>query len=247
MIQRWPERIDPVVEPPGVLAHHLKKYEFARQIVGGVVADVACGLGYGSAHLAGVAEVVVGIDISTTALRIARERYSGKHVLFVRADAESLPMRDNVADAVICFEGIEHFPNPSRHVEEVARVLARGGVFLLSTPRAGSRGGHCMSRPENPHHLHEFSSEELNHLLREWFDQVQILGQRRLKTSAYRVAQRIDFLDLRKRSWFRPVAKALARFTGTVPIDEASLEDFAIDHRVDEALDLVAICRDPKS
>ena len=68
----WPERIDPLDTAPGVVAYHLKKYEFARSRIDGLVVDVACGVGYGSDYLRSAAKTVVGVDIADEAIAIAR-------------------------------------------------------------------------------------------------------------------------------------------------------------------------------
>lgn len=52
--ERWPERIDPEVASLGVVAHHLKKYGFARSFGRGITLDIGCGAGYGTSQFAGV-------------------------------------------------------------------------------------------------------------------------------------------------------------------------------------------------
>lgn len=53
----------------------------------------------------------------------------------VRADAcGALPFRDGSFDVVVSMEGIEHFENQAAFVREVARVLAPGGLLVLTTP-----------------------------------------------------------------------------------------------------------------
>ena len=70
--QAWPERIDPLATEPGIVAHHLKKYEFALTYVTGMVIDVACGVGYGTHHLGGSVDRAVGLDLDASAIQIAR-------------------------------------------------------------------------------------------------------------------------------------------------------------------------------
>jgi 2-polyprenyl-3-methyl-5-hydroxy-6-metoxy-1,4-benzoquinol methylase len=241
----WPERIDPLTEIRGVVSHHLKKYEFARSVGRGVVVDVACGVGYGSAHLAAVGLRVIGIEIDADAVGIARDRYGDDRTSFVRADAEALPLRHGAADTVVCFEGIEHFVHPENHVREAARILDPQGVYLLSTPRPGARGDHG-GHADNPHHFHEFSREEMIDLLGRWFGEVRVLGQRRIQTTSHRAVQVLDVLGLRRLRWVRPVARRLSRALKTAPVEEATLASFAIDGHLDEALEFVVVCRQPR-
>jgi SAM-dependent methyltransferase len=238
----WPERIDPLREPPGVVAHHLKKYEFAREHVGGFVIDVACGVGYGTAYLAPVTERIVGVEIATEALAIARERYRSASTCFVQADAELLPFSDGAADAITCFEGIEHFIDPDGHLEEVVRVLKPDGVYLVSTP-------HPDANPhgeDNPYHLHEFQPERFEFMLQTRFAEVSILGQRRLQTPSHLAAQRLDILGLRRSNLFRPLVKRISRSAlRTVPVDDATVADFVIEPFGRAATEYVAVCRLP--
>ena len=60
----YPERIVPDATPAGVVALHLKRYDFARAYCDGAdVLDAGCGVGYGTAYLAEVAASVVGVDV----------------------------------------------------------------------------------------------------------------------------------------------------------------------------------------
>jgi hypothetical protein len=63
---RVPERIDPLKEPPGIVAHHLKKYDFSRPQLSGTVIDVACGVGYGTDFLGSACERVIAIATART-------------------------------------------------------------------------------------------------------------------------------------------------------------------------------------
>ncbi len=117
-------------------ALHLARYLFAsRRVRGMVVADVACGTGYGSRALAdGGAARVLAFDADHGAVDYARARYASDSVEFGVADARALPLEDATLDAFVSFETIEHLPDPERFVDEIARVLKPGGVLILSTP-----------------------------------------------------------------------------------------------------------------
>ena len=242
--EAWPERIDPLTAPPGVVAHHLKKYEFARGYVRGLVIDVACGVGYGTDFLAPSTVRIVGVEIAHDAIAVARERYRRGNAWFVQGDAEHLPLAIAVADAVTCFEGIEHFGDPEAHLDEVMRVLKPAGVYLVSTP-------HPDANPhgdENPYHLHEFEPERFEAMLRDRFAQVTMLGQRRVQTAAHRTAQRFDILGLRRSKLLRPVTKWVSRSAlKTAPVEDATVDDFVIEPFEKTALEYVGVCRGPVS
>jgi SAM-dependent methyltransferase len=53
----------------------------------------------------------------------------------IYGDGMRLPFRPAVFDTVLCNEVLEHVPEPSRLMEEAARVLKSGGVLLLTAPQ----------------------------------------------------------------------------------------------------------------
>jgi SAM-dependent methyltransferase len=234
-----PERIVPDETEPGIVALHLKRYEFARPYcVDKRVLDAGCGVGYGSAFLGESASSVVGVDVSEEAIDYARARYGGGDVVFAVGDLERLERGDGEFDAVVAFEVIEHLPHPELFVAEARRMLKPNGVLVISTPRA-NRGD---ERPDNPFHEREFAPDEFERLLRESFGHVEVYGQRRLQTGRHRALQRLDVLGLRRRLPF--VRRASRLVTGTAAMDDVASEGVVISpDGVDDATELVAVCR----
>jgi SAM-dependent methyltransferase len=240
---RVPERIDPLKEPPGIVAHHLKKYDFSRPQLSGTVIDVACGVGYGTDFLGSACERVIGLEIAEEAIDIARDRYRKDNVWFVQGNAERLPFPDESANSVTCFEGIEHFVDPQAHLAEVARVLKPEGTYFVSTPHPDAH----EHGADNPFHLHEFDPERFEALLSASFAEVSMFGQFRVQTEAHRTAQKLDVLGLRRIAWLRPLTKWVSRSAlRTAPTEEASLDDLEIRHFEGEATEYVAVCSRPR-
>jgi SAM-dependent methyltransferase len=234
----YPERIVPDETEPGIVALHLKRYEFAAPWCHGAeVLDAGCGVGYGSAFLGEVAARVVGIDRDEPAIAYARARYSRPNIEFRVADVLALDFPDASFDAVCSFETIEHLDDPEGFVAETARVLRPDGVLLLSTPRADE----TTTAPANPFHRVELSRSDFEALLRRFFGEVELYGQRRLQTARHRLLQRADVLGLRKRLTFlRPASRLL----GTAPMAEVTAKGIVIERDgLDRATELVAVCR----
>ena len=179
------ERFVPGV--PGEIAHeHWHRYAFARSFVAGRrTLDVACGEGYGSALLAGVAATVVGVDVADDVVAHAKKRYRDRpNLRFETGSAASLPLADGSVDAVVSFETIEHLPREDqpRMIAEIARVLAGDGVLILSAPNPveySQRRGY-----RNPFHLHEPAREEIDAMLGRFFAARRWYRQRRYFGSA---------------------------------------------------------------
>jgi len=102
------------------------------------VLDVACGSGEPAISIAmklnGTGRVV-GIDISTEPLGVARERAAQRqltNVSFQQADVAQLPFEDDRFDRVTCRLGIMFFPDISRALTEIRRVLRPDGRFVAA-------------------------------------------------------------------------------------------------------------------
>jgi len=94
-----------------------------------VLLDVACGGGLLAPHLDGKGYRHLGIDLSPTAVRVARDH----GVTPVRGDVARLPVADAVADVVVAGEILEHVPDLPVVVGELARVLRPGGTLVVDT------------------------------------------------------------------------------------------------------------------
>ena len=71
----------------------------------------------------------IGIDLTTTALELTRERLTlaGHTPSIARTDAEQLPFAANTFDIVYSFGVIHHSPDTQAAVREILRVLKPGG------------------------------------------------------------------------------------------------------------------------
>jgi SAM-dependent methyltransferase len=233
-----PERIVPDETSAGIVALHLKRYEFAAPWCrGGEVLDAGCGVGYGSAFLGEVARRVVGVDRDEAAVAYARARYGRTNVEFLVGDVLHLDLPDASFDAVCSFETLEHVEDADRFLAEMARVLRPRGVFLVSTPRADE----TTTAPDNPFHRVELSRADFEALLRRFFGEVDLFGQRRLQTARHRLMQRLDVLGLRRRL---PVSRRASRLLGTPPTAAVTTDEIVIERNgLEQATELVAVCR----
>ncbi|UXI65927.1 class I SAM-dependent methyltransferase [Tahibacter amnicola] len=95
------------------------------------VLDVGCGFGEGLNFASRVFgfQNAVGLDLCRNAIDRANARLSRPGLLFVCGDAEELPFDDGELDIVVNIESSHTYPDLSRFLKEVARVLRPGGYF----------------------------------------------------------------------------------------------------------------------
>ena len=101
------------------------------------VLDIGCG---GGNTLARMAERVteghlVGIDYAETSVEASRAFNIGLieagRMEILHGSVEHLPFADGHFDAVVTVESFYFWPSPEESLKEVARVIRRGGTFLL--------------------------------------------------------------------------------------------------------------------
>jgi SAM-dependent methyltransferase len=93
------------------------------------VLDVGCGEGQVSRRIAGLGAEVVGLDPTAAQIRVAHQR--GGAARYIRARSEEIPSPNASFDAVVLCLALEHVDPFEPAINEVARVLASGGLFLL--------------------------------------------------------------------------------------------------------------------
>lgn len=156
---------------------HWHRYLLARHHVGGKrVLDAACGEGYGSSLLARMARSVVGVDISAEATGHASARYGHDTLRFVTASVAAMPFADASFDVIVSFETIEHMTEHEAFMREVSRLLAPGGLLVISSPNRPEYSDKTGYR--NEFHVKELDRAELAALLTPQFPAQRWFAQR---------------------------------------------------------------------
>jgi len=108
----------------------LKTAEIVRK---GVILDAGCGTGLLFKHVAGKTKALVGLDISRKTLQRAKAHakdYSNVHLIL--ADADYMPLRDNLFDNVFAFTLIQNMPNPVKTLNELNRVAKEKATVVIT-------------------------------------------------------------------------------------------------------------------
>ena len=98
--------------------------------------EVAPGPGYLAIEIARLGRFhVTGLDISRSFVEIASEnaRQAAVSVDFRHGDAASMPFDAQSFDLIVCQASFKNFAQPGSALDEMHRVLRRGGTAVIQT------------------------------------------------------------------------------------------------------------------
>lgn len=96
-----------------------------------VFLEIGCGPMFLGQEIAQKAKLVIGIDFSLTALKIAEKMFQEKGIknyLLILGDVQQMPIKEESVDLIYGGGVIEHFKDTQKCVNELYRVLKKGGV-----------------------------------------------------------------------------------------------------------------------
>lgn len=117
---------------------HYKRYEMAKTQIekNYVVADMACGSGYGSLMLSENCAEVHGVDIDVITIDEISKRYSNENKINFHCKNILDIDFENKFDAIISFETVEHFDESEIDslMKKFHTALKENGFIIFSTP-----------------------------------------------------------------------------------------------------------------
>ena len=97
--------------------------------------DGGCAFGYGTRHFQTEAAEVWGVDPNEEFIVIAQQRYP--NIFFRACGLEQTPFEANFFDVIILNDVLEHVADERKALNEMFRILAPGGTFIVTTPHRG--------------------------------------------------------------------------------------------------------------
>ena len=160
-----------------LIYEHLHRYALAFGLAKGKrVLDIACGEGYGANLLARVASKVIGVDLDAGTIAHAKAKYRRRNLHFLQGSCTEIPCEDHSIDLVASFETIEHISEHDDFLSEIKRVLAPGGILVISSPhKAEYQKG---LEAANPFHEGELDHDEFVQLITKTFKHYVAAKQR---------------------------------------------------------------------
>ena len=113
--------------------HHLLRLVDFNGWRGRAVLEVGCGAGVDLARFAKGGADVTGVDLTASAVALARANFSQQGLAgrFEVADGEHLPFGDDAFDLVYAHGVVQYTANPQQLVNECYRVLKPGGTAVF--------------------------------------------------------------------------------------------------------------------
>jgi len=133
--------------------------------------DVGCGTGWAVGEAAKLVDFkgqFFGIDLSPKMIKKAKVNFACRdNFYFIEANAESIPLRDDVCDIVICTHSFHHYLNPNRVLREMHRVLKKGGKLYIVDTTADNwiiQVADVIIRLAEPQHVRFYSTDEFRQM-----------------------------------------------------------------------------------
>lgn len=109
----------------------------AKNIANKVYLEIGCGPGFFAQYIAKKCDIVIGVDFSLTALKIAKKMFDKKKIknyLLIHGDILNLPIKRETIDIIYGGGVIEHFTETQQCVDELYRVIKPRGVSFNTVP-----------------------------------------------------------------------------------------------------------------
>lgn len=128
-------------ETPGLLIRAGALLQGLKLAPDTTVLEFGAGSGWLSRFLTQGGCHTILLDVSDTALQVARELYQRLPVIgdrpeprFLLFDGKHIDLPDASVDRVLCFDAFHHVPNPEVVIAEIARILRPGGIAGFAEP-----------------------------------------------------------------------------------------------------------------
>ena len=156
---------------------------------GMTVLEYGAGTGWLSRFLTQLGCRTILLDVSKTALEIARELFRRQPLIgtrpepeFLHFDGVHIQLPDASVDRIVCFDAFHHATNPDEMLREFGRVLKPGGVAAFAEP-----GPVHSTTPQSQYEMRTYGVVENDIDIHALWDTAQRLGFADLKLAAYNV------------------------------------------------------------
>jgi ubiquinone/menaquinone biosynthesis C-methylase UbiE len=159
------------------------KYEYLRSAQLSVISmlgirenmnflDIGCGTGWAVGQAARIIDFkgsFYGVDLSQKMIEKAEENFKEYPTFhFIKANSESIPLKDTFFDIIICTNSFHHYLHPEKSMKEIFRLLKPGGRIYILDPAADSwimKVVDLIIKLFEPGHVKIYSSKEFQKMM----------------------------------------------------------------------------------
>lgn len=136
------------------LAHKINNNSIVKNInlLNGVVVDLGCGISPYKTDILNHAEKYMSVDWHNS-------QHDQSNVDIFADLSKTLPIENNIADAVVSFQVMEHLPEPDFFLSECFRILKNEGCLFITVP-------FMWHVHEEPHDYFRYTRYGLEYLLK---------------------------------------------------------------------------------
>ena len=235
-----------LAETEGIV-HQPHAYPFAAHLAARYgcthVIDLGCGRAQKLALLHPELQPV-GVDIGAN-VAWCRETYPfGEWIEWDFERPGALPIAPELArrSVLVCADVIEHLVDPTHLLSNLRLLLEEAPVALLTTPeRDLVRGPEDTGPPANPHHVREWSRDELSSLL-EWAGlRVEFLGLTAAQDQTFAKTTALAVLAGKESPPREPAPDSFNVVAGLCVYNEADVLESTIRHLVEQGVGLYVL------
>ncbi|MCX5917190.1 MAG: class I SAM-dependent methyltransferase [Deltaproteobacteria bacterium] len=133
----WPDRYEKwFTAPIGSLVKRVEWeliLDLLRPGAGEFILDAGCGTGIFTLDMLSCGARVVGLDLSLSMIRRARQKARNSRLRVISADILNPPFPENTFDKAASITALEFIPDGQEAVKELFRVTRKGGTVVVAT------------------------------------------------------------------------------------------------------------------
>jgi len=133
----WPDRYEKwFTTPIGALVKRVE-WELIDDLLkpgpGEFILDAGCGTGVFTLDMISCGARVVGLDLSLSMIKKARQKGASSQLRIISADIIRLPFLENSFDKTVSITALEFIPDGQKAIKELFRVTRKGGTLVVAT------------------------------------------------------------------------------------------------------------------
>ncbi len=133
----WPDRYEKwFTTPIGALVKRVEWElidDLLRPRPGEFILDAGCGTGVFTLDMISCGARVIGLDLSLSMIRRARQKGRTSQLRIISADILRLPFPENSFDKTVSITALEFIPDGHKAIKELFRVTRKGGALVVAT------------------------------------------------------------------------------------------------------------------